>query len=78
MPTEPLAILAGRILAAAVGMMDQPPRRASTSVPSHRPADELAIVQIQHCCQVQPALQGPDRREVRHPRSVGLGYPNSR
>src|SRR5687768_15504934 len=37
----------------------------------HRPADDHARVNIQHDCQIEPALIGTDVRNIRHPFLVG-------
>lgn len=80
---QPLALIA-RILAAAIGVMQQftrlatPPQGHRQSVRDeigchgrpHRPADDPAREEIEHDGDVEPAFRRPDIREVGSPTAV--------
>ncbi len=79
---EQCAVLVARVLAATIGVVDQPGRRLPTRQRhrqrverelarhplAHRPAHDPAREEIEDHGEVQPALQRPDVGDVRHPR----------
>jgi hypothetical protein len=82
---QDVAVVAGGILATAVGMMNEPGCRTSsldchgergdgefgTQVIAHRPADHFACEQVEDHGQVKPALGGPDIRDIGQPDLIG-------
>jgi len=38
----------------------------------HRPADDLSRIQVHHRSQIEPALIGPDIREISHPHTIRM------
>jgi len=89
MLTQTLLIIVRAILAAAIGMMNAARRRPSkrnshverphcqiTLEPvADSPANYAARMQINHHCQIQPALAGPDVTDVTGPFPVrGIGH----
>jgi hypothetical protein len=79
----------GEILAAAVGVKEEPRRGAALGQGHgqrfadqllrqravHRPAHDPAGEEVEHDGQMEPALAGADRGDVRHPGAVGGGRP---
>ena len=65
---------AGPGLASSDGHLERAQRQRQIVTRTHRPADDIAGVQVQHDGQIQRALGGGEEGGIRHPDGIGPRY----